>query len=226
MPVRRKCDRVTSRPTAPRPKPAARGPLPADGQAGALPVSSAQAIRLAAVRLFFEQGYAETTLRQVAQASGLKVSSLYNHMSSKEELLFEIMKGVMTDLIAVSEAALEQVTDQVERLDCFVRAGIRFHAEHQHAALIGNSEIRALSAAKRRAVVRLRDQYQTTFERLLQDAVEAGRIQVPDVKLAAYAGIAILNHVASWYEPDGRLSLDEVEAGLVATYAPISQRSH
>ncbi len=226
MPVRRKCDRVTSRPTAPRSKPAARVPLPADGQADGLPVSSAQAIRLAAVRLFFEQGYAETTLRQVAQASGLKVSSLYNHMSSKEELLFEIMKGVMVDLIAVSEAALEQVTDQVERLDCFVRAGIRFHAEHQHAALIGNSEIRALSAAKRRSVVRLRDQYQATLERLLQDAVEAGRIQVPDVKMAAYAGIAILNHVASWYEPDGRLSLDEVEDGLVATYAPISRRSH
>jgi tetracycline repressor-like protein len=102
----------------------------------------------------------------------------------------------------------------------FIGAGIRFHAENQHEALIGNSELRALSAPKRRSIVALRSRYQSRLEGLVQAAVDAGRITVPDVKLAAFAGVAICVHVASWYRPDGRLPLDEIEKVLVAMYAP------
>ncbi|WP_067904697.1 hypothetical protein [Nocardia vaccinii] len=143
-------------------------------------------------------------------------------MSSKEELLFEIMKEVMTDLITASTTAAGECSDPVDRTDAFLRAGIRFHAEHQHAALIGNSELRALSPRKRGALVELRDSYQAAFEQLLKEARATGRVTIPDVKLAAYAGIAILNHVAMWYQPGGRLDLHEVEDDLVAAYAPVS----
>ena len=188
------------------------------------PPATSQLIRQSAVDLFFEYGYAETSLRQIADAVGLQVGSLYNHISSKEDLLFEIMKGVMVDLIEATEQALTDVVDPVDRVRVLISAGIRFHAEHQHAALVGNTELRALSPAKRRSVVRLRDRYQSLLEQLLHEAAVAGRIDVPDLKMATYAGIAILNHVASWYQPEGRLSVAAVERDLLAMYAPTSAR--
>lgn len=182
--------------------------------------STAETIRSTAIRLFYENGYAETSLRQLADEVGLQVSSLYNHMSSKEQLLVEIMKGVMVDLIECSRRSLDGVTDPIERIRAFIRAGIRFHAENQYAALIGNSELRALGSANRRLVVKLRDRYQAILEQLLTDATDAGRIDLRDVKVAAYAAVAILNHVAYWYQPGGRLSIEEVEAMLVEMYTP------
>jgi TetR/AcrR family transcriptional regulator, cholesterol catabolism regulator len=182
--------------------------------------STAQAIMQAAVQLFYEQGYSVTSLRQISDAVGLQVGSLYNHISSKEQLLYSIMKRSMTQLLEDTETSVAAATDPVERLRAFMAAGIRFHAEHRHEALIGNSELRALSSPKRRAMITLRDRYQGMLERLLQEAADGGAIKVSDVKIAAYAGVAICVHVASWYQPGGRLALDDVEEGLAAMYSP------
>jgi TetR/AcrR family transcriptional regulator, cholesterol catabolism regulator len=182
--------------------------------------STAQAIMQAAVQLFYEQGYSVTSLRQISDAVGLQVGSLYNHISSKEQLLYSIMKRSMTQLLEDTETAVAATTDPVERLRAFMAAGIRFHAEHRHEALIGNSELRALSGPKRRAMITLRDRYQNLLEALLQEAADTGAIKVSDVKIAAYAGVAICVHVASWYQPGGRLPLDDIEEGLAAMYSP------
>jgi hypothetical protein len=45
---------------------------------------------------------------------------------------------------------------------------------------------------------------------------------VINVKLAAYAAVAITNHVASWYQPWGELALDDVVDGLLSVYRPVS----
>jgi TetR/AcrR family transcriptional regulator, cholesterol catabolism regulator len=182
--------------------------------------STAEAIRTAAIGLFSAQGYSNTSLRQVADTTGLVVGSLYNHISSKEDLLFEIMKGSITRLREDTEAALEGVVDPVDRLRVFMRAGIRYHAENRQEALIGVSELRSLTPKRRRSMIAMRDRYQHLLEELLTDAVQAGRIEVPDIKLAAYAGVAICLHVATWYQPSGRLRLKEIEEKLSAMYAP------
>lgn len=182
--------------------------------------STARAIRAAAIELFYEQGYSVTSLRQIADAVGLRVGSLYNHITSKEQLLFSIMNESITRLVDDTEATLAGVEDPVDRLRAFMQAGICFHAQHRHEALIGNSELRALSGANRRFMISLRDRYQELLETLLQDAIDAGRIKLPDIKVAAYAGVGICVHVASWYQPGGRLGLDDLSQALSAMYAP------
>jgi AcrR family transcriptional regulator len=95
-----------------------------------------------AVDLFYEQGYNATSLRQVAEAVGVQVGSLYNHMSSKEELLFDIMRSIMDDLIADAEVALAQAGHEpLDRIMAFMRTSIRFHCNsvavwyHPHGRL-------------------------------------------------------------------------------------------
>ncbi|WP_169813549.1 TetR/AcrR family transcriptional regulator [Nocardia vaccinii] len=64
---------MSGRPTSAQPRPGTPRLQPTpDGHN-----STAQRIRRVAIHLIFEQGYAETTLRQIADASGLRVSSLY-----------------------------------------------------------------------------------------------------------------------------------------------------
>jgi AcrR family transcriptional regulator len=181
--------------------------------------ATATAIRKAAIELFYQRGFDATSQRQLAEAVGLQVASLYNHIKSKEQLLAEIMSDVMQQLISSTVAAVEAAPTPQARLRAFMREGIRFHAEHRLEAFVGNTELRSLSPRNRAHVVELRNKYQGMLESILDECVRNGSVDVPDVKLAAYAGVAICVHVSSWYREDGRLSLDDVIAALLASYA-------
>lgn len=53
---------------------------------------TSQAIVDAAYDLMAEQGYAATSMRQIAKKSGLALGSIYNHFSSKEEVFVAILE--------------------------------------------------------------------------------------------------------------------------------------
>jgi len=190
------------------------------GKARGTPSPTAVAIRSAAARLFYERGFDATSQRQLADAVGLQVASLYNHIKTKEQLLAEIMKSVMQQLLESTKAALRTASTPEEQLRAFMAEGIRFHAEHRIEAFVGNTELRSLSPRNRRAVVELRNKYEKQLESILDACVANGTVSVPDTTMAAYAGVAICVHVSLWYREDGRLSLDEVIESLLAAYGP------
>jgi AcrR family transcriptional regulator len=178
--------------------------------AGSAAPTTAETITAAAVDLFYEHGYEATTLRQIAAKVGIQVGSLYNHISSKEELLFSIMSGIIEELLRELESELDGVEDPVERLRAAVGVHVFFHTARAREVFIGNSELRSLEPAKRKIVVRLRDRYETFFSEILEDGVRAGVFEVSDLKLTTYAVLAMLTQPASWYQPGGRLDLDKI----------------
>ncbi len=181
---------------------------------------TAVAIRSAAVDLFHERGFEATSQRQLADAVGIQVASLYNHIRSKEDLLADIMKAAMNQLIASTKAAVDATTTPEEQLHAFMVEGITFHAEYQKLATVGNTELRSLSSHNRAEVVALRDEYEELLKSILRACVKSGVVNVPNVSMAAFAGVAICVHVASWYRKDGSLPLDRVIRELLASYAP------
>jgi len=50
-----------------------------------------QAILEAAYALFLEQGYAATSMRQIAERAGLALGGIYNHFASKEAIFAELI---------------------------------------------------------------------------------------------------------------------------------------
>jgi AcrR family transcriptional regulator len=181
---------------------------------------TAEAIRSAAIRLFFEHGYEATTLRQIAAEVGRTVGSVYNHIASKEDLLYSIMSGIMRDLLDEMEGVLAGFDDPVDRLRAAAEFHVAFHAERSREVFIGNSELRSLPPVRRAAVIEARDAYEQVFRRLLDDGVRAKVFHVADVRLATYGIIAMGTHVADWYRPGGR----QVPRGQVLTRA-LAERS-
>lgn len=181
---------------------------------------TAAAIRREAAASFFAHGYEATSLRQVAAAVGIKVGSLYNHITSKEDLLLSVMGGTMDDLTALMKAALAGHSDPVERLLAFVECHIRFHAERAQEVFIGNSELRSLPPAARAEITEKRRAYRTVLEDLIVRVTDGVVGQPMSPRLQAYSVVAIGTHVSSWYRADGGFSLDEI----IDTYTKIILR--
>jgi TetR/AcrR family transcriptional regulator, cholesterol catabolism regulator len=182
--------------------------------------STAQAIREEAAKLFFARGYDATSLRQVAAAVGLKVGSLYNHIASKEDLLLQVMGGIIDDLLDLQQKALDTEGDVIEKLRAVLDCHLRFHAERAQEVFIGNAELRSLPEPDRRVIIEKRSQYEKIIQSLIEDAGDEGMASVLDPRIHTYSLVAQATHIASWYRPGGRLTLDEI----VAIYTKLALR--
>jgi AcrR family transcriptional regulator len=71
----------------------------------------------AAHRLFIEQGYHGTSMRQIAEQAGLALGGIYNHFASKEDILAAVMveRNPYRDIVPALEAAQGETTEELVR---------------------------------------------------------------------------------------------------------------
>lgn len=174
--------------------------------------SMREQILVAAVQLFAEYGYHAAPLRDIARLAGIQAASIYHHFPGKQALLVEIMQTHMLRLNQGLERILRACDDPVARLDEAIAHHITQHTSHKAEFFIIDTEIRSLDAEHRTSIIALRDTYETLFQGLLQDGMERRIFRQSDVKVTSYAIIAMCTEVATWFRPNGRLSVQQVIA--------------
>lgn len=167
-------------------------------------------VREAALRLFARGGYAAVSMRAIAAEVGVQAGALYNYTPDKQTLLFDLMEGHMTELLAAVPEG-EGLAPQAQ-LDDFVGFHIRFHHARADAVFIAYMELRNLTAENFVRIEALRRAYEDRLERILRAGVTAGAFRVEDPRIATRAIIAMLTGVNTWFRAGGRLSLEEVTA--------------
>ncbi|GLH75349.1 TetR family transcriptional regulator [Bradyrhizobium sp. SSBR45G] len=171
-----------------------------------------EAIRKAGLRLIFQHGYAAMSLRQLAAEVGIQPGSLYNHISTKQELLSDLIQDHINDLLRELELVLRDKHGPVARLRAFVAFHVSYHMTRKREVFIANSELRSLEPRNYAAVVALRGAYERRLTDILADGVAEGVFEVVDVQVATFAIIALLTGLCSWYRPGGRLTKDAIIA--------------
>jgi AcrR family transcriptional regulator len=168
---------------------------------------TAGAIRRAAIRLIHRHGFAAMNLRDLAASVGIQPGSLYNHIATKQGLLFDLMQDHMTTLLAECEAALDAVApdDPLGQLRAFLAHHVLYHLERKQEVYIANFELRALDAGNAAKILAMRHAYEDRLIGLIEAGVAAGELVVPEPRIAAYALLAMLTGVCTWYKPGGRL---------------------
>ena len=172
--------------------------------------SAREKILLAAVQLFAEYGYHAAPLRDIARIEGMQAASIYYHYTSKQALLIEIMETYMQRLNANLERILREQNEPQQRLRAAIANHIRLHTSYKSEFFIIDTEIRALEGENRTRIISLRDRYEYLLQELLRDGMERGVFRQSDVKVTSYALIAMCTEVATWFRPNGRLSVQQV----------------
>lgn len=166
-----------------------------------------QQVLQAALRLFAARGFEATGVRSIADEVGVTPSSLYNY-GTKEDLLVSIMHSGLDELITLAEQAIDQYPDAPSRLVGLVRSHVRVHAMSQDAALVADSELRALGPANYRTIVQRRREYEQLWAKVIEQGVAAGQFHVTDLSVLRLSLVAMCTGVGTWYSRSGRLSVD------------------
>lgn len=164
------------------------------------------------VHFIYLKGYHGTSLREVAERAGIRMSTLYYYFPSKQGLLLEIMSRTLKELTAAVRESLvtAQLEEPAAQLRLAIAAHVRFHAERHEEAFVADSELRALDPGNREAVTALRDEHEDVFANILRSAQRYQLYRGPDEQLAVNALLGMCSQVATWYRPDGRLTIDEI----------------
>ena len=162
--------------------------------------------------LFHAQGYAATSVRDIARALDMQGASLYAHVTSKEDLLWSIVDRAAGAFEAGADAALTESAggDTVDRLAAFVEAHVEVLTADPQRASVFVTEWRHLSEPRRDEIARRRDAYEGRLRTLIVDGIALGAFRSTDPVVAAAFLLSALNGIAAWYREDGRLTADRI----------------
>jgi len=165
----------------------------------------------AAARLFSERGYHGTSMQHLGEALGLLRGSLYAHIGSKEELLFEVVDEGAEAFLEGGRAAAGLDSDAGTRLEALLVGHIQTASQQLEAATVFLNEWRYLGENRKAMVKDKRDAYEQIVRDIIADGKAKGEFRPDlDVPLAARLVLSAANWTYSWYRPGGDLTPTEI----------------
>jgi AcrR family transcriptional regulator len=206
------------------------------GERSRAPRRRQQEIVEAAARVFHEKGYESTSIQDIADAVGILKGSLYYDITSKEDLLFEIIQSVHEEALKNLERTAAVEGDALQKIRAFVVVHFTHNAHNLVKMAVFFQDFRSLNGERRELIVQERDIYDNFLRDLIRQGQDEGTV-CPDIepKLAAITVLGMMNWLYHWYQPGGELSAtdianaygDFVVAGLAcdrATHTPGHRR--
>ncbi|HYF91814.1 MAG TPA: TetR/AcrR family transcriptional regulator [Symbiobacteriaceae bacterium] len=164
----------------------------------------------AAIALFSAKGYHGTTVRDIALETGMLSGSLYAHIQSKEDLLFEIVLRAADQFMAAIGPIVASDRPAAAKLRDAMQAHLRVMAQGRDAAAIFMHEWKALAGARRSVIASKRREYERALGAIIRQGVAEGEFRAVDEKFARLLILSTVNWLYQWYDPDGPLGSDEV----------------
>ncbi len=154
-----------------------------------------------AARLFAEKGYHGTSIGDLAEAMGVQKGSVYAHIESKQDLLYETLRGGA----AAFHGALDLIPETlpaVDKLRLALRAHLGIVAEQIDVATVWTREWRYLEGERRDRFVAERRRYEERIRDLFREGVEGSQLRTDlDVATAALLFLSAANWAYTWLRP-------------------------
>ena len=167
-----------------------------------------QKIKAAALYLFSEKGYAATTMRQIARKAGLAPGSLYNHVKRKSDLLLDIHRDFVDEIIEKTKKKDNQSCE--ESLQEVFKTFLKAIFENKLSFKILLEQETFLPPAAKKEVVRNVNLLKEGFQRIIQSGIERGEFREVDIKMATFCLFAMCNYTLRWINPKGPYSYEEM----------------
>ncbi|RMT95979.1 hypothetical protein ALP39_200009 [Pseudomonas marginalis pv. marginalis] len=158
--------------------------------------SRLEPLRKTALQLFAQRSFARVGVRELAQQQGMGPGSFYCHFESKEQLLFELIEELFTDLLALARCRDKDCS--LACLKAFVHAHIGLHERRAMHFLIAEREFHCLSLEHQQHICKMRREYEHRFLVLLREA--GASAPSPVLAATVHAVMAWLNNLPSWLE--------------------------
>ena len=146
----------------------------------------------------------------MAEKLDVTKAALYYYVEDKEDLLFRISLQTLELTLASVEAIVQSEQPPAAKVRALIDNQVRLIASRPELLTVYFNEKAHLSAQHYKEVTNLERQIVQRMVEVLRDGVAIGALQDVDPTVAAFTVLGASSWVYRWYQPEGRLSVDEV----------------
>jgi len=158
----------------------------------------------AAIEVFFQNGYAASSMQDVADVVGVLKGSLYYYIASKEDLLYRIVDAVHEQSSAILDEVLALDLPAIERLHLYISRHVKWCLDNVEEVTVFFRDWRYLTGERLKVVEKRRRGYERGIRQLIVAAQTDGDIDSAlDPRYASFFILSAVNHAPEWYDYGG-----------------------
>lgn len=163
-----------------------------------------------AAQLFGERGFNAVSMRDLAEALGIKAASLYNHIDSKQELLSTIIISVAETFTEGMNEIISSKKSTVEKLNEVIESHVNITVKHSKALTSLNNDWMHLKEPDLTYFLDMRASYEENFRKILKHGVKKGEIKALHIEVMLFTILTSLRTLNQWYSKKQGIDPDEL----------------
>ena len=174
----------------------------------------------AAIRVFVEKGFHNATVRDIGRAADMTQGTIYNYVSSKDDILYMVCDRIVSEYNAETRKALELAHDPVGRVRSAVRAISEVMYRHRREILLIYQDSHLLEPRSLRVILARVEEFIGLFERIISDAARELDVPLPHPHLSAniLTFLPVMIALRGWSlrdDPPREAMIEEISAFIV-----------
>lgn len=168
-----------------------------------------------AAKLFREKGFSATSMRDLAEHVGVEAASLYNHISSKAEILQEICFKVANQFMSHMDEVDNSPLTAIARIEAVLRFHIRQMVEHYEEVYVSDREWKHLTEPYMQNMQSQRRAYRQRIAQIIEDGIRKGEIKQIDAPTAVLIMLHAVSGIESWHRSTKKIEGHVLEDNMV-----------
>jgi len=149
-------------------------------------------------------------MQDIAAAVNLQKASVYHHVSSKQQILFELLNRGLQILSGKVEDAIAKPGPPEIQLRKAIQSYLLALTENQELTAVLLLEYRSLEPEYLARHVKERDRFEQIWRDLIQSGVDQGAYECAHPSTSARALLGVMNWTVTWFRDDGPMSASEI----------------
>jgi AcrR family transcriptional regulator len=169
-----------------------------------------------AAKLFREKGFSATSMRDLAEHVGVEAASLYNHISSKAEILQEIcFKTANNFMSQIEEVDATPNKSAIEKIQAVLRFHIRQMLDNYEEVYVSDREWKHLTDPYLSNMQTQRRAYRQRIASIIEEGIKKGEIKPIDAPTAVLIMLHAVSGIESWHRSKKKIAGEVLEDNMV-----------
>jgi AcrR family transcriptional regulator len=169
-----------------------------------------------AAKLFREKGFSATSMRDLAEHVGVEAASLYNHISSKAEILQEICFKTANNFMShIEEVDATPNKTAIEKIQAILRFHIKQMVDNYEEVYVSDREWKHLTDPYLSNMQSQRRAYRQRIGLIIEEGIRKGEIKPIDAPTAVLIMLHAVSGIESWHRSKKKIPGELLEDNMV-----------
>ena len=169
-----------------------------------------------AAKLFREKGFSATSMRDLAEHVGVEAASLYNHISSKAEILQEICFKTANNFMShIDEVDANPSKTAIEKIQEILRFHIKQMLDNYEEVYVSDREWKHLTDPYLSNMQSQRRAYRQRIALVIEEGIRKGEIKPIDAPTAVLIMLHAVSGIESWHRSKKKIPGELLEDNMV-----------